>query len=69
MNFRKEHTTMTTEQHYDAVVIGAGQGGNPLAGALAGAGHKTAVIEREHVGGACINEGCTPPRRWSPAPG
>ena len=51
---------MTTEQHYDAVVIGSGQGGNPLAGALAGAGHKTAVIEREHVGGTCINEGCTP---------
>ncbi|MBA3795259.1 MAG: mercuric reductase [Rubrobacter sp.] len=51
---------MTTEQHYDAVVIGAGQGGSPLAGALAGAGHKTAIIEREHVGGTCINEGCTP---------
>lgn len=51
---------MTTTQHYDAVVIGSGQGGNPLAGALAGAGRKTAVIEREHVGGTCINEGCTP---------
>jgi len=47
-------------QHYDAVVIGSGQGGNPLAGALAGAGRKTAVIEREHVGGTCVNEGCTP---------
>ncbi|CAN5259818.1 mercuric reductase [soil metagenome] len=47
-------------QHYEAVVIGSGQGGNPLAGALAGAGRKTAVIEREHVGGTCINEGCTP---------
>jgi pyruvate/2-oxoglutarate dehydrogenase complex dihydrolipoamide dehydrogenase (E3) component len=47
-------------QHYDAVVIGSGQGGNPLAGAFASAGHKTAVIEREHVGGTCINEGCTP---------
>jgi pyruvate/2-oxoglutarate dehydrogenase complex dihydrolipoamide dehydrogenase (E3) component len=50
---------MATE-HYDAVVIGAGQGGMPLARALAGAGRKTAIIEREHVGGTCINEGCTP---------
>jgi len=41
-------------------VIGSGQGGNPLAGALANAGRETAVIEREHVGGTCINEGCTP---------
>ena len=50
---------MATE-HYDAVVIGAGQGGMPLARALAGAGRKTALVEREHVGGTCINEGCTP---------
>jgi pyruvate/2-oxoglutarate dehydrogenase complex dihydrolipoamide dehydrogenase (E3) component len=48
------------EQHYDAIVIGSGQGGNPLAKALAGAGRKTAVVEREHVGGTCVNEGCTP---------
>src|SRR5215218_1726989 len=47
-------------QHYDAVVIGSGQGGNPLARALAEAGKKTAIIEREHVGGTCINEGCSP---------
>jgi pyruvate/2-oxoglutarate dehydrogenase complex dihydrolipoamide dehydrogenase (E3) component len=51
---------MTPAQHYDAVVIGSGQGGNPLARALAELGRKTAVIEREHVGGTCINEGCTP---------
>jgi pyruvate/2-oxoglutarate dehydrogenase complex dihydrolipoamide dehydrogenase (E3) component len=51
---------MAYSQHYDAVVIGAGQGGSPLAGALAAAGRKTAIIEREHVGGTCINEGCTP---------
>ena len=51
---------MTPAQHYDAVVIGSGQGGNPLASALAGAGHKTALVEREQVGGTCINEGCTP---------
>jgi pyruvate/2-oxoglutarate dehydrogenase complex dihydrolipoamide dehydrogenase (E3) component len=47
-------------QHYDAIVIGSGQGGNPLAKALAAAGRKTAMVEREHVGGTCINEGCTP---------
>ncbi len=51
---------MTISEHYDAVVIGAGQAGGPLATALAGAGHRTALIEREHVGGTCINEGCTP---------
>lgn len=45
---------------YDAIVIGAGQAGGPLAGALAKAGRKTALVEREHVGGTCINEGCTP---------
>src|SRR5579864_3680086 len=51
---------MTSEQQYDAVVIGAGQAGGPLSTALARAGRKTALIEREHVGGTCINEGCTP---------
>ena len=51
---------MPETERYDAVVIGAGQGGSPLAAALARAGRKTALIEREHVGGTCINEGCTP---------
>ncbi len=45
---------------YDAIVIGSGQGGGPLAGALAKAGWKTALVERKHVGGSCVNEGCTP---------
>jgi pyruvate/2-oxoglutarate dehydrogenase complex dihydrolipoamide dehydrogenase (E3) component len=48
------------EVHYDAVVVGAGQGGGPLATAFARAGRRTALIERAHVGGTCINEGCTP---------
>jgi len=48
------------EIRYDAIVIGAGQAGGPLSTALAGAGRKTALIEREHVGGTCINVGCTP---------
>src|SRR5690242_10898152 len=51
---------MTATQHYDAIVIGAGQAGGPLSTAMAKAGSKTALIEREHVGGTCINEGCTP---------
>ena len=45
---------------YDAVIIGAGQAGGPLSTELARAGWKTALIEREHVGGTCVNEGCTP---------
>ncbi|HEX3472856.1 MAG TPA: mercuric reductase [Silvibacterium sp.] len=47
-------------ERFDAVVVGSGQGGNPLAKALAKAGKKTALIESKHVGGTCINEGCTP---------
>src|SRR5512135_3801242 len=52
--------SMTPITHYDAIVIGAGQAGGPLSTALARAGWKTALIERVHVGGTCINEGCTP---------
>ena len=51
---------MIATQRYDAIVVGSGQGGNPLAKALAAAGRKTAVVEREHVGGTCVNVGCTP---------
>jgi pyruvate/2-oxoglutarate dehydrogenase complex dihydrolipoamide dehydrogenase (E3) component len=49
---------MTRE--YDAIIIGSGQAGGPLSTALAAAGYRTALVEREHVGGTCINEGCTP---------
>ena len=56
----EEERPMATTQHYDAIVIGAGQAGGPLSTALARAGRKTAIVEREHVGGTCINEGCTP---------
>jgi pyruvate/2-oxoglutarate dehydrogenase complex dihydrolipoamide dehydrogenase (E3) component len=51
---------MTNPQQYDAIVIGSGQAGTPLSTALAGAGMHTALIERKHVGGTCVNEGCTP---------
>jgi len=45
---------------FDLIVIGAGQAGKPLAAEFANAGKKTALIEREHVGGTCVNVGCTP---------
>ncbi len=44
----------------DAIVIGSGQGGNPLSIALAQAGFRTALIERKFIGGTCVNYGCTP---------
>ncbi len=50
---------MTTTR-YDAIVIGSGQAGPFLAVRLAKAGMKTAFIEREHLGGTCVNDGCTP---------
>ena len=51
---------MSIPQKYDAIIIGSGQAGTPLSTALAGAGMRTALIERKHVGGTCVNEGCTP---------
>ena len=51
---------MAVSEQYDAIIIGAGQSGGPLSTTLAGAGIKTAIIEKVHVGGTCINEGCTP---------
>ncbi|WP_145854860.1 mercuric reductase [Pedobacter suwonensis] len=47
-------------KHYDAIIIGAGQAGVPLAKKLAEAGKRTALIEKRLVGGTCINDGCTP---------
>src|SRR5215510_4090999 len=46
--------------HYDAVVIGSGQAGNPLSQKLADQGWTVALIEKEHLGGTCVNTGCTP---------
>lgn len=45
---------------FDAIIIGTGQAGSPLAAALADKGWKVALIERGHLGGTCINTGCTP---------
>jgi pyruvate/2-oxoglutarate dehydrogenase complex dihydrolipoamide dehydrogenase (E3) component len=47
-------------EHYDAIVIGTGQAGKPLAGALGKAGRRTAIIEKGRVGGTCVIDGCTP---------
>ena len=47
-------------ERFDAILLGTGQAGKPLALDLGGAGRRTAVVEREHVGGTCINVGCTP---------
>ncbi len=51
---------MSNPNHYQAIVIGSGQGGTPLCTSLAEAGLRTALVERSHIGGTCINEGCTP---------
>ncbi len=45
---------------FDAIVIGAGQAGPPLAARLASAGWKTALIEKRRLGGTCVNDGCIP---------
>jgi len=45
---------------YDAIIIGSGQGGTPLARRLADLGKTVALIERKELGGTCINTGCTP---------
>ena len=50
----------TQETHWDLIVIGAGQGGLPLARAFSRGGRRVALVERVHVGGTCINEGCSP---------
>ena len=45
---------------YDAIIIGSGQAGNPMAASLADHGWTVAIIEKAHLGGTCINTGCTP---------
>jgi pyruvate/2-oxoglutarate dehydrogenase complex dihydrolipoamide dehydrogenase (E3) component len=48
------------DDHYDAIVIGTSQGGRFLPADLAKAGQNVALIERDEVGGVCVNRGCTP---------
>lgn len=47
-------------RQYDAIIIGAGQSGPPLAERLSQAGWTTALIEADKIGGTCVNYGCTP---------
>ena len=47
-------------QRFDAIIIGTGQAGPPLAARLSGAGMKVAIIERGRFGGTCVNTGCIP---------
>ncbi|WP_028216839.1 mercuric reductase [Paraburkholderia oxyphila] len=51
-------------QRFDAIVIGTGQSGPPLAVRLGASGRKTAVIERAAFGGTCVNVGCTPTKAY-----
>ena len=48
------------EEPFDAIIVGAGQAGPPLAGRLTAAGMRVALIERKLVGGTCVNTGCMP---------
>jgi len=47
-------------KNFDAIIIGSGQAGNPLAHNLADSGWTVALIEKEYLGGSCVNYGCTP---------
>ena len=49
-----------SDERFDAVIIGSGQAGVPLAKDLAKAGQSVAIVESWHVGGTCVNVGCTP---------
>lgn len=49
---------------FDAIIIGSGQAGNPLASSLAEAGKKIALIEKDKLGGTCVNYGCTPTKAY-----
>ncbi len=51
-------------EKFDAIIIGTGQAGPSLAASLAKNGFKTAIIEKGHLGGTCVNVGCTPTKAY-----
>lgn len=58
---------MPQENHFDALIIGSGEGGKFLAWHLANSGRRTAVVERKLIGGSCPNTNCLPSKNqiWS----
>ena len=58
---------MAQAEHFDALVLGSGPGGNLLAWHLARSGQRVAVVERRYVGGSCPNIACMPSKNevWS----
>src|SRR5262249_34517362 len=63
---RVKEMVMTTER-YEILILGSGAGGTLLAWHMAGAGHRTAVVERRWIGGSCPNVNCLPSKNeiWS----
>src|SRR4029453_735903 len=57
---RVQASPLSVMTAFDAIIIGAGQAGPPLAARLTGAGMKVAFVERGRFGGTCVNTGCTP---------
>ncbi len=51
-------------EKFDAIIIGTGQAGPSLAASMAKNGFKTAIIEKGHLGGTCVNVGCTPTKAY-----
>ena len=47
-------------EHFDLVIVGAGQSGPSLGAAMAGRGQRVAIVEARELGGTCVNRGCTP---------
>src|ERR671923_3068708 len=60
LSYGKPKWEVGAMKRFDAIVIGSGQGGVPLAAKLAELGWKVALIEKGQLGGSCINYGCTP---------